>query len=227
MKKFKTIFGTVFGGIGLLFFIIGINLIIDAIEFKEIAVSVPAVITDINEIVTRDSDGDRHISHDVYVRYTYEGVIYNDELNEYSSSMKVGKEIPVLIDPNYPSEAQYEKMVITGPLIFTGIGGLFFCIGLGFIISLIKEFLLKSKAKREGTEIYATITDMREDKSVTINGYHPIYLVCEYENNNINYKFKSESRMDFKDDVVGRQIRVYYIDEKQYYVDIKYLKENL
>lgn len=225
MNKTKMLFGTIFGGIGLIFFILGINLTIDAFEFKEIAVSVSATITDIETYTERDSDGDRHTYHDVYVEYVYEGETYTDELNEYSSSMREGKTIPVLIDPNNPSEATYEKMAITGPLMFAGIGGIFAVIGIGFIISLIKDVLLKIKTKREGTEIYATITDMKEDLSIRVNGIHPIYLVCEYEDGTNKYEFRSESRMDFNDDVVGRKILVYYIDRKQYYVDIKSLEE--
>lgn len=223
MKKINLMFGLLFGLPGLAMFIAAIFTFIDTINFNTNAIEIPALITEIDTYTDYDSDGDRYTEHDVYVSYSYEGKSYEAELSEYSSSMKEGKTIELLIDPNCPSDARYGKMVWFVPLIFLLFGVVFGGVGGSFIVSFIKQMMIKSKAMREGEEITAIITEVAIQYNVTVNDVHPQYLICEYENGNEKYKFKSEPRMNLYDDLVGRNITVYFLNRKDYYVDIESL----
>lgn len=223
MKKINLIFGLFFGLPGLVMFIMAIFSFIDTINFNTNAIEVPALITEIDTYTDYDSDGERYTEHDVYISYSYEGKNYETELSEYSSTMKEGKTIQILIDPNCPNDARYSKMVWFMPFMFLLFGVIFGGVGGGFIVSVIKQMMTKSKAIRKGEEITAVITEVATQYNVTVNNVHPQYLICEYEDASGKYKFKSEPTMNLYDDLVGRNITVYFLNRKDYYVDIESL----
>lgn len=63
-----------------------------------------AVIQDITKEIYRRS-GKTITDYDVYVSYTYDGTEYEDILNHYSSSMHVGDEVTIYVNPDNHSES--------------------------------------------------------------------------------------------------------------------------
>ena len=93
---------------------LGIVFIVQSAEYDETT----AVITRIEEY--RDSDGER--ARDVFVRYTYGGVEYEDiELSWWESGMREGDEITVLCRRDDPSVTRSETLVVVLPLIYRGV----------------------------------------------------------------------------------------------------------
>ncbi len=220
MRKVKAIFGSVFGGIGIIMLIAAIIVSINTIKFVERAVETQAIITSIETY--RDYDDD--ISHRVYVEYKFNEKDYGIYLSEYSSSMHEGSEITLLVDPNSPSEAKYSNMTWFLPIMFALFGIVFGGTGFGFLISLIKDLSIQRKAKEKGEQITATIIDIGIQENVLVNDEHPQYLICEYNGLYGKQIFKSEARMDFYNDLIGMDITVYFVDEKIYYVDLDSIK---
>ena len=65
--------------------------------------------------------------------------------------------------------------------IFTFMGLLFLAVGMGFVIHEIRKKLRRKALLETGYRIYGTISETYPDKSITINGRHPNYVVCRYE----------------------------------------------
>ena len=101
----------IFACIGIAFVILGF-VIGNAMKIpEEDQVETTAVITEINR--RRDSDGDT--TYDVWVEYEVKGKTYEQEIDTYVSSYKVGKEIEVIYDKNDPERVQAKD----GEKIFT------------------------------------------------------------------------------------------------------------
>ena len=107
--------------------------------------------------------------------------------------------------------------------IFTFMGLIFFFMGLAFIIVEIRTRINNKKLLETGKKIYAVITGVAEDTHIEINGRHPYYAICEYEDPYSGEKkyYKSLSYdMDISKSI-GSTVSV-YIDQAgsgRYYVD--------
>ena len=100
MKKTMTILFSIFAAVGIAM-IVGSFILLHAMnQFEENAYEVPGVITDIKE----HYDSDDKVSHDVYVKFWYDGEKYEGRrISSYSSDMYVGEEITLLYNPAYPT----------------------------------------------------------------------------------------------------------------------------
>ncbi|MBO4608490.1 MAG: hypothetical protein J5696_01330 [Lachnospiraceae bacterium] len=72
--------------------------------------------------------------------------------------------------------------MLTG--MFTVIGLLFFIVGMSVLVKEIRRKLRLKALVDTGYRIYATISETYPDKTITINGHHPNYVVCRYEDPN-------------------------------------------
>lgn len=100
MKKTMIILFSIFAAVGIAM-IVGSFVLLHAMnQFEENADEVPGVITDIKE----HYDSDDKVSHDVYVKFWYDGEKYEDRrISSYSSEMYIGEEITLLYNPAYPN----------------------------------------------------------------------------------------------------------------------------
>ncbi len=204
-----TIISTVFSTVGILMLVGGLLLLISDIQFKERAVEIPGVITDIMSY--RDSDGDKH--HSVSVTYQYGGKVYEDvEIGSYSSSMYEGKEITLLCDPDRPGKVQVSSMYLTGALILMCMGVIFAAVGISLIVANIRAKMRYKKLLETGKTIYATVEKIAYNQSYSVNGDHPFVIYCEYKDDykDVIYKFKSDNLWTNPSDVfpVGSTIEV-------------------
>ena len=142
---------------------LGIVFIVQSAEYDETT----AVITRIEEY--RDSDGER--ARDVFVRYTYGGVEYEDiELSWWESGMREGDEITVLCRRDDPSVTRSETLVVVLPLILLGFGALFGGLPLIPLVGHIRKTRGRRAAKKRGVPVQCVITDVSPDYSYRVNG---------------------------------------------------------
>lgn len=214
----------IFAVIGIIFFIVGIIWLVSGSRFKQNAVEVSAVIQEIKSY--RDSDGD--IRHSVYVNYSYNGQYYEAvNLSEYSSSMYVGKEITIMIDPDNPGKNMTNLGLYLGPAIFVGIGVIFACVGIFPLAGIGRKAAMRKKLIASGQYIYATVESIQCNEGYNLNGQHPFNVYCIYkdEYKDIVYRFKSDNIWTNPEYVIqpGSEIKV-FVDRqnyKNYHVDVE------
>lgn len=214
----------IFAVIGGIFMAVGIFQAFASSRFKQKAVEVRAVISSIESY--RDSDGD--MSHRVYVSYSYGGNRYEDvRLGEYSSSMRKGGEIKLMIDPDDPEKARTGFGMILLPTVFSGMGLIFVCVGLIPLIVMGKRAAATKKLIQAGHYIWATVESIDYNTSYSVNGQHPYVVYCTYrdEYRDVTYRFKSDNIWTNPQSVItcGSEIKI-FVDRqnyKNYHVDIE------
>lgn len=133
--KVKVIVGSIFAFVGVLFAIIAVIVGITSVKYFKTAESIKAKIYDIE--TSRDHDGDT--THSVYVSYYYDGEYYQRvKLNSYSSSMYIGKEITVYVDPDNPWDVRMKGSTVILVAVFGGIGTIFSVLGISVLVYVKK-----------------------------------------------------------------------------------------
>lgn len=218
----------IFGILGIVLLAVGVLLLTSGIKFGKNAVEIQAVIT---EIQTHRSGDDTH--HSVWVEYEYDGKVYKDvQLNEYSSGMRRGKKITLLVDPENPERVstKFGTVLAGGLLIFMGV--IFFCVGFIPTVVWIKKSRLRKKLIAEGRFIYAKVESIVHDTSLRVNGSSPYVVYCTYQDEyrGVMYRFKSGNIWKNPEYFLqpGSDIRIYVNGEdySKYYVDVESMLEN-
>ena len=226
MKKdyFSYIFLSVFGIIGIILIIISICFGISGKKFDETAVEITGTIANIESY--RDSDGERH--HRAYVDYEYQGKQFKEvSLNSYSSSMYVGKEIALKIDPENPEKVRTLHGNMIATIILAVMGAVFSLIGIITTVLGIKKAAKKKKLRQEGRTIYAIVERVDVNYNYSLNGKHPFVIYCNYQDeySGVMYKFKSDNLWTNPYPFLqqGSEVRVLVDaqDYSQYHVDVE------
>lgn len=232
MKK-KITLKKVFMQVGIIFSLMGavllaVGMVIHAANasFMENAETTRAEITDIvrHHHYRKGKDGN---DYDVWIEYTVDGKTYNSRINSYDSSMYVGKEIEVFYDPENPSDVWTDSNV--GIIIFTAIGGLFFVLGIIFLVSAIIKGRKIKLLKQNGEALTGTIINVCMNTNVRINNRHPYKAECKvispYDGE--EYLYSSENINSDISHFVGMTVTVFVDknDKSKYYVDMDELME--
>lgn len=222
--RFVNIIFIVFAAVGLIFMAVGILQVFAGSRFRQRAVEVRAVISSIERY--RDSDGD--ISHRVYVSYSYGGNRYEDvRLGEYSSGMREGGEIELMIDPDNPENARTGFGIVFLPAVFGGMGLIFACVGLIPLVMMGKKAAATKKLIQAGSYIYAVVESINYNTGYTVNGQHPYVVYCTYRDDyrDITYRFKSDNIWTNPQSVItpGSEIKIFVDGQnyEKYHVDIE------
>lgn len=91
---------------------------------------------------------DRYVTHEYFIKYTYEGVEYINKLMDFAGSFNEGSEVQILINPNNPNiirnlgTEQGSMNMIIGSIIVYGFGAV-----LGAIYAVM-FFIDKKKANQ-------------------------------------------------------------------------------
>lgn len=213
----------IFGLVGLLFFLIGVVWLFFGIRFTMKAEEVYGVISDVTSY--RDSDGDRHYT--AYVDYEFDGDYYYDvKLSSYSGSMKVGKEVKLLVNPENPGDPQTIMGAVVGGILFAAFGAVFGCVGFIPMIFMRKANVKGKRLKEQGHYIPAKIESIEQNRNVSINNRHPYVIYCTHEDvfSGTVYRFKSK-RVWYNPEIyfqIGGEIKVYVDGQNysNYYVDV-------
>lgn len=190
-KKVEWLFGIIFSGVGLIFFIVGISIALNNINFRNNALETTAVISSIERY--RDSDGDTR--HTVYVRYTIDSREYEEHLNFYSSGMYEGKEISIYYSPEQPGRILAKSSFPFFVFFFPSMGLAFAAIGFVFIFYKIKKIKNRKYLMENGELVYAEITGVDYNRSYRVNGRNPYVITCKWVDSSTGlfYFFTSEN----------------------------------
>ena len=213
----KLLFG-IFSLIGILFIIVSIVCGINGSRKNKEYEHVTGQIVD---IVHHDDN------YDVYVTYRLNGNEYDDILiNTYTSNMREGADIKLLVDPDDPFKADSPTGTLILVLVFGLMGVTFACVGI--IPLVIKE---KRRKKNEdlvnnGTAVWAKVHHVEINSTYSVNNIHPRRIVAiytdEYTGEEIEFISDNIFDIDFCDSVSeGSEVRVYMDrnDNKRYFVD--------
>ena len=221
-KKFKRVekllFG-IFALFGLIFILVGIFFTVRNFKDNPNKCYTDATIVDLYE--GEDNSYTR-------VKYEVDGKVYEDKINYYSDTYKIGKTITVYYYLDDVSNV-YSKASDYFESIFPSAFGLvFFLIGAIGLIVKIKRTKLNEYLKDNGNSINAEFVCVKLNKSYSVNGVNPYRIECKYFNwmDNITYSFLSENIWEDPTQIINdfniRFFKVYIKDEnyKKYYLDI-------
>ena len=220
---FFAIFGLIFLGVGGIF-------VIPNLLNNENKIETTGIISEMTSY--RDHDGDTH--YNVFVTYEVNGEKIESELNGYMSGFYEGKEIEIYYDKNNPIKIG-TKGLDAVMLLFPGMGLLFFLIGACGFANCIKKDKMKKRLKDTGEIIYATYVESNYNRNYSVNGRHPYYITCEWQNpmDNKRYLFKSENIWTNPERIIrDRSITTFpvYINMsnmKEYLVDISIITNDI
>lgn len=193
MQKNKSVSMTniLFAVVGGLFFAIGAFLVISTISFKANAEEVMALITQMRPY--EDNEGDT--SYEVDVQYEYEGFTFYATLDTYSSGMREGKCISILVNKDDPTDVVEPGTNLVIGIVFMALGGIVILVG---GVSMFKEWKYKKKLdnlKRTGKRLQARIDQITVNERIAINEEHPYVIWCSYvdESSGARFEYKSEN----------------------------------
>ncbi len=226
MKKKKGVAGIfviiVFALFSTVFLLIGVFGKMSVDSFMSTAEKTDARITEIEVYYHKDSDGDRHKRHRVYVEYTVDGISYDAKLNSYNSTMYEGKIIEVYYDPDNPEKIMSDDSTLF--IVFMCVGGVFAAITVAVAITIIVTSRKHKNLITDGTPYTGTIIDVRMITNIKVNGGHPYRADCEVINpiTQERYLFSSENVYSDIRHLIGAPVVVYMDnrDPSKHYVDI-------
>jgi len=146
----ETSFARFFIPLGIILIVFGIFAAISINNTKDY-IKTEAVVsrTELAEEEYYDGENHHEATYTVYVKYTVDGMEYDEEYGVFSE-YKVGDKVTISYNPNNPSEvAQPNTFVLPLVLIVLGIASL-----VGGVISIIK-FVKKSKMMKKQEEGWA------------------------------------------------------------------------
>ena len=120
-------------------------------------------------------------------------------------------------------------------LMFTGLGSIFFVLGVVFLIIEIKKRNRCNRLLAEGYYIYAEVMDVNQNFNIQYGNHgHPYVVKCGYtDENGTLHIFKSRNLTKFPgNNLIGQQVRIYldrndYYNYKNYYMDIDEILPNV
>lgn len=214
----------IFGLIGLFFALIGVVWLFFGTRFVSNAEEVYGRIVN----VTSYTDSDGETSYKAYVDYRYDKVEYeNVALNSYSHSMKVGKKIKLLINPENPGRPQTIMSTVVGAILFVVLGLIFACVG---FIPMFLMGRVSSKAKKlmqQGHYVIAKVESIHRNNNIEVGGRTPYVVYCNYQDiySGTIYRFKSKNIWYNPEAFLQQdeEVRVYVNgqDYSKYYVDVE------
>lgn len=225
INKTFVFIGTIFFLVGVVVIGIGISMQVSLNSFKKTAKEADGRITRIETSSSR-SNGKNKTSHTVYVEYNVDDTLYNGVLNYYSSNMYEGKPITILYDPNNPGEFRSDGNVAS--YICYGVGALFGTIGFVFLFYVIRTAVKQKKLFKNGRHVVGTVTDVKEQLNVKINGRHPLIVECKVEDINTGetmlFASTGQNNNAFHSSI-GMPVDIYYDPQnpKKNFVDVSTL----
>lgn len=227
IKRIPSIFfiiGTAFTVFGIVFLSIGIIVFVHTQKFLQNSEQTEAVISRIETEYYRDSDGKREARHNVWVKYEVNGKHLEEPLGYYSMEMNEGDNITINYNPNDPSKIKAEDGLAVIGFVIIPTGSIFTILGIIFISIKISADIRKNRLIKSGESFVGIITDVKMNKTVTINNRHPYKAECEVFDpySGEKYLYSSENISGNISNLVGKEVTV-YVDsrnKKNYYVDI-------
>ncbi|NGP88423.1 DUF3592 domain-containing protein [Fodinibius halophilus] len=226
MNTFKTIFGIV----GLVFCGFGINWGIETSNFLDKAISTQGTVTDM--VVRRSSDSRTYSPAIQFADSRGNSYEFVSNTSSSSPSYSRGENVDILYLPSDPQEAEIDSFFSLwgGPIIFGGLGFIFFAIGGGLIIYPIIKKRKDEHLKKTGTPVQAEFQRVDLNTSLQVNGSHPYRVISQWQNpaNSEIHVFKSNNIWFDPTEYIDRERITVFMsseDPDDYYVDLSFLPE--
>ena len=159
----------------------------------------------------------------VFVKYDLNGQEMKGVLNFYSSNFREGQQIDILYDENDPYDLQTTEANFMY-YIFVGVGIIIATIGGELISSEHKREKIQKELLQNGRKVYATISGIGVDPSISNNYRHPFIIYCVYDDGDGQKEYVSGPIWDeLNDSFIGKDIPL-YLDQTNkdlYYVDVR------
>ena len=185
MKVLKIV-GTAFSGIGALFLALGIFFFIDSSNFKKETITAQGLVVD--EVISSTGRSARQLTptHYPVVRFgtaTGDTVIFKGHVGSYPPKYYKGQAVPVRYRPEDPQKARIDDNsgLFLLAAIFSGIGGLFFLLGLIILWTIIRKNRGQKWLQLHGQSISAEVTGIEKDRSYTKNGLNPYRIEAQWQ----------------------------------------------
>lgn len=124
-----------------------------------------------------------HGQEECSILYQAEGRTYRARINAYVSGMRVGEPVTVYYVEGAPDEFRTEYHDVAF-WILRLIGIIFGGIGLVMLLVSLRMAESRRSVLEKGNRVTARITGVEENRTITVNGRHPVRLVCEYTDPN-------------------------------------------
>lgn len=217
---------------GMIFVIVSLLFLNNYNNFIKTAVKQKAIISNITTSTNNSSSNSD--SHTVYVTYTYEGKEYTESLNYYSSSMNIGDETTIYVNPENPGNIKGSGQQ-TLILVFFIIGSAFVIAAIIIALIFIRKKIFNKKLLENGKLIYAEIINISVNSNVNINRQQPFIITCKWKDPQTcsEYIYKSQNiwinpEPFLKEHSIDHLI--VYIDEqnpKKYFISLEELNKIL
>ena len=116
-------------------------------------------------------------------------------------------------------------------LIFSGVGGIFFALGLTFLILSFRKKKRLEKIVSDNCYFYGEVIDVEIIRNVTVNHYNPVRLVVSMQDPMGNtHIFRSENiHPGVRPAWIGKKVRVYAQQGNldNYYVDVDSIEKTV
>lgn len=164
-RKMRSVFLLTFGGIGLVFLLLGLGFLWYFQSETADMLKVSGTIIDF----IRDGDP--------LVAYTLGGETYTMEGGTSSSNQHLGSPYEVYADPADPQHAMDHTFQLIG-YVFSGIGGLFLLIGVILFLVLGAAAQNREALLGYGRRVIATVTSVDMIRSVSYGSAHPCVITA-------------------------------------------------
>lgn len=109
-------------------------------------------------------------------------------------------------------------------LIFSGIGSVFFILGIVFLLLNVRGRKTARRLMEAGNYIYAEVSHVEMNHSVLVNGQHPYKVICRYTDEyGTVHLFRSKDLFFDPEGILKDTMVKIYVEPgnmKHYYVDI-------
>lgn len=142
--------GIIFNIVTVIAIIFTLNLFVDNIEFTKNAEPVTGIINDIDITTQRTASNKIRTYHDVYVDFTYNNQEYNNiHIDQYSSLMKEGNKISLLVNTNDYSDVKAKNYMWFLPIGIALLSIMFALASISFDLTLYREKTEKIKLQKK------------------------------------------------------------------------------
>jgi hypothetical protein len=175
-----TVFGGIFGLIGLVLLCVGIALAASTANFLASATRTGGTVVALTEQTSSDRNGGSSTSWYPTVEFTVAGRRYSFQSSTGSNppSYEKGESVPVAYDADDPSNARIASFwsAYLAPMIVGGLGVVFTPIGSVLFVKGRRITRLRAWLREHGEQVWAEIEHVGRDFTVEINNRHP-YIV--------------------------------------------------
>lgn len=221
--------------IGSIFLLIGMGLLIGSFfayqnssSFLDAAIKTEGTVIEL--IASRSKNSTTYKPLVQFTSQTGEVIEFTSPSGSSPPSYAKGEKVEILYLPEQPQKAEINDFFsLWGVVaIVGGLGGIFFLIGAGMLLTLLLKGRREEYLKTSGIAIQTEFQRVQVNKNLSVNGKHPFRIISQWQNPETLELYVFESNdvwFDPSNYLNDREITVFIErgNPKKYYVDISFL----